>query len=265
MKPRLWLVLATFAVTAAACSSERRTSGEASAATGAAAPPAKTAVRDAGPVDAPRAELKQHMSLHFAAVSELQRAIVRGYLDEAKKLARWILEHSEKVPEKWQPFVDELHAAAREVAGAPDLPTAGRLAARLGRACSRCHEDLTAVVSFTWSPAPDDEPVLRTQMLRHQWAAARLWEGLVGPSDEMWTQGATVLASTRLDLGTATTAAAAELDRADVSALTAKVRELATRAGQLAEQDARARLYGDLLVTCASCHQLVRPRPAPGP
>jgi len=39
---------------------------------------------------------------------------------------------------------------------------------------------------------------LQLQMRRHQWAAARLWEGLIGPSNEMWSQGTGFLATTEL-------------------------------------------------------------------
>lgn len=255
MTPSPWILLALLPASLA-CSTSREPTGAAQAAPA----PAKAKVRDAGLPDASPAEVKAHMRAHFAAVSELQRAIARGHLDQARALARWLLEHEEKPGEGWQPFLSELRAAAREVASAPDLPTAGRLAGRLGRACSRCHEDRGAVVSFTWTPAPDDEPTLRAQMERHQWAAARLWEGLVGPSNEMWSQGATVLAGTRLDRP-----ATARADDATLGALVAQVRELATRAGQLSDHDARGKLYGELLSTCASCHQLARPRPVPGP
>lgn len=199
-------------------------------------------------------DVKAHMRAHFAAVAELELALVRGQLEQARALARWLLEHEEKPAEGWQPHLDELRAAAREVVAAADVPTAARPTGRLGRACSRCHEARAAVVSFGWSPPPDDEPALRAQMDRHQWAAARLWEGLVGPSDEMWSQGTTVLASTRLDAQVAP-------ERADVSTLVARLREQATRAGQTSSGDARGKLFGELLSTCTSCHQLVRPQP----
>jgi hypothetical protein len=215
------------------------------------------------PADGAPAEaetLKDHMRAHFAAVSELQRAIARGHLDEARALASWIGDHDETLLEGWQPYVDELRAAARSVAAAPDLPTAGGLAARLGRACSQCHEARAAVVTFAWDLAPPNEPALAAQMKLHQWAAARLWDGLVGPSDALWAEGATALATVQLD----TLAAAHGTARGDVDALAVQVHELATRAVNTSDHDARAELYGQLLSTCAGCHALVRPRPVPG-
>jgi len=213
----------------------------------------------AAPADAQ--QLKQHMRVHFATISELQRAIARGHLDEAKHLAEWLGTHDEPVPAEWAPYVTELHAAAKEVQAANSLPLAASVAARLGRACSTCHEAQGAYVTFAWEPAPDETAQLASQMKRHQWAAARLWEGLVGPSDELWSEGAGVLSTAHLD----TVQAAKGSPRGDVPALAARIRELSTRAVTTTDHDARGTLYGELLSTCAGCHVLVRPDPVPGP
>jgi len=230
---------------------------------GSAAAPASVTPRDAASPDARAdvAALKHHMMTHFAAASELERAIARGRLAEARWNAQWLLDHDEPLLDGWRPFVDEMRAAARAVVQAVDLPAAAALAPRLGLACSRCHEARAAVVTFAWEPPVDDEPALKIQMQRHQWAAARLWEGLVGPSDEMWSEGTSVLSTARLDAASITGGA----PRGDVAALAAKVRELAGRARAVTGHDERATLYGELLSTCAGCHQLVRPNPAPGP
>lgn len=221
-----------------------------------------SAVNVSPPPDAAEPQtLKEHMRRHFAAISELQRAIARGHLDAAKELATWLGAHAELPQEGWQVYLDELHTAAAGVAGAKDLPTAASLAARLGRACSKCHEARDAIVTFAWEPAPEDGTAVATQMKRHQWAAARLWDGLVGPSDQLWSEGAEVLATTHLDAFQA----AGSTNRGDVAALAANVRAIAARAGKVADHDARAVLYGELLSTCAGCHQLVRPNPVPGP
>lgn len=210
-------------------------------------------------VDAAPVEVREHMRAHFGAVADVERAITRGLLDRAREDARYIVEHDEPSGAAGAPFVAEMKRAAQAVIDAKDLPTAGASAAVLGRACSRCHEATTAVIAFAWEPQPEPDGTLRVQMQRHQWAAARLWEGLVGPSDEMWTQGSEALAAAELDA----LAAARGVARGDVQALAGHVRELATRAKTLRSGDERAALYGDLLSTCAGCHQLVRPAPAP--
>ncbi|MBL0214322.1 MAG: hypothetical protein IPQ07_10585 [Myxococcales bacterium] len=203
----------------------------------------------------------EHMTEHFTVIVELQHAIATGKLDEAQRQARWLIEHELPAREGWPMFVDDMKAAAQQVVEARDLPAASVLAARLGRTCSQCHERQAAVVTFPWEPAPEQSSVLAVQMRRHQWAAVRLWEGLVGPSDEMWKQGAEVLSTTQLD----TVAAAGGVARGDVPALAAKVRELAVRATSTSDHNQRATLYGELLSTCSGCHQLVRPVPVPGP
>ncbi|MEO7731910.1 MAG: hypothetical protein ABIY55_13115 [Kofleriaceae bacterium] len=218
-------------------------------------------VHDAAAAPPDASTVQQHMREHFAAASELERAIARGHLDEARDRARWLLEHDEPMLDGWQPFVAELRAAARDLIAAPDLPTAAALAARVGRACSRCHDAKHAVVSFAWEPVLDEAPALQVQMKRHQWSAARLWEGLVGPSDEMWNEGTSLLAVAKLDVLLATSGT----PRGDTAALADKVRRLSQRAGKVTDHDERATLYGDLLSTCAGCHQLVRPTPVPGP
>ena len=225
-------------------------------------------VAPVGPVptpDAPQAaeptEVQKDMRAHFAAVVDLQKAIVRGKLDDARGHARFVVAHEEPVIEGGAAYAADMKRAAEAVIAAPDLPTAGSQAAVLGRTCSRCHEATSAVIAFAWEPQPELDGSLRTQMQRHQWAAARLWEGLVGPSDEMWTQGSEALAAAELDA----LAAARGIARGDVQSLAAHVRTLATRAKTTTDHAARATLYGDLLSTCAGCHQLVRPTPVPGP
>ncbi|MGE0403616.1 MAG: hypothetical protein AB7T06_43320 [Kofleriaceae bacterium] len=213
--------------------------------------------------DEPRepATVKEHMKSHFAAVVAVERAIVRGRLADAREGARALLAHDEPAIEGGAPFVADMNDAAAALIAAPDLPTAGTFAAALGRTCSRCHEATRAVIAFAWEPQPDPAPSLRVQMQRHQWAAARLWEGLVGPSDEMWRQGTEALAATELDA----LAAGRGVARGDVDALAAQVRELARSAATAGDGDARAALYGRLLSTCAGCHQLVRPEPVDAP
>lgn len=220
----------------------------------ASAPPGSLAETGRPPGTPPGAELRQQMLAHFAAVSALARAVVLGQLEEARRQARWLLDHDEPLAEGWQPFVDEVRAGALAVAEAPDLPTAGAVTARIGRACSRCHEARAAAVGFAWEPEPAEAPTVAAQMQRHQWAAARLWEGLVGPSDEMWAEGSRVMAGTRLDLAKIAPGA----PRGDLAALAGAVRDLAQRAAAVTHHDERSALYGELLATCAGCHVLAR-------
>ena len=217
--------------------------------------PARDAAVDAAPSpDADTTTVRQEMQAHFTLVVDVQRAITRGHLDAARESARALLAYDAPDIEGGAPFVADMKQAATALVAAKDLPTAGTLAAVLGRTCSRCHEATNAVIAFAWEPQPEPDPSLRVQMQRHQWAAARLWEGLIGPSDEMWNQGAAALTATHLDQIAAQTKAGAT----DVAPFAATVRTLARRAGTTTDEDARAILYGDLLKACASCHRVAR-------
>lgn len=205
----------------------------------------------------PDATLKDHMREHFAAITEIQRAVVRSNLPAAQSAARYLAEHAEHgAVAGWKPYVDALRQAATAVANAQDIPTAGVAAATLGHTCAQCHSAHSAIVTFAWEPQPEGDDSPAAQMRKHQWAAARLWEGLVGPSDQMWTEGASALASADF----AKVTAQAKARGADVAGFAKTVKALAKRAGTITEEDARAKLYGDLLKTCASCHQLTRDR-----
>lgn len=215
--------------------------------------PARTGAGDA---TAPAATLRSHMREHFAAITALQSAITHGQLDQAKVSARWIVEHDEGTPAEWEAQIAAMRAAASEVIAATNLTEAASLAGTLGRTCADCHEAHHVTVAFSWTEPPQDAPDLASQMRLHAWGAVRLWEGLVGPSDELWHQGASTLAATHLD-----SAPNARGDRhRDIPVYAERVRDVAAYANTQHTSEARARVYGELLATCAGCHALTRPR-----
>jgi hypothetical protein len=202
-------------------------------------------------------QVRDHMTAHFAGAVELQTAIAHGRLADAQDQARWFVAHDMDVPLEWRPYVDEMRDSAMRVVRARDVATAGMQLGRLGRACSSCHEAESASIAFPHVPLPSDEATLATQMARHEWAAARLWEGLIGPSDQLWQQGARVMATARLDVAKSMHAK----PNADVAELAERLREQTTQAIGIMDRASRAQLYGELMDTCASCHSIVRPAP----
>jgi hypothetical protein len=82
------------------------------------------------------------------------------------------------------------------------------------------------------------------RMTRHRWAADRLWEAIVGDSDDAWREGLDVLAATPLDFGVDRAPFARELQRIANNARRSKAPAASTRAAT----------YGELLVTCAGGH-----------
>lgn len=219
-------------------------------------------VVDAGSLDASSTEVARHMAEHLTRASRMQEAVVRGQLEIARDEARWLVAHPEHVAvSDGSAAVARFRTAAEAVVAAPDLPAMAGATARLGAACAACHEERGVMVAYAWAALPDDEPALARQMQRHQWAAARLWEGVVGPADELWRTGASTLATLRLDVGSLAAGADAEA----VKAALARVRSLSAQAGAVRDQPSRVSLYGELLTTCVGCHAAVRPAARPMP
>jgi cytochrome c553 len=200
------------------------------------------------------AAAQQRMHTRFAATATIRTSIALADTERANAEAKLIAQLAEPdfLPE-WQPYVDGVRRAAAQVAIAADPIAAAKMTALLGRRCAQCHEASGAKIAFPKVPRPSDSPRLRTQMTDHEWAAARLWEGLVGPSPALWSAGASALVDGRI----AIVAEGGELGVADD---VARLRLYATRAKKADTLDARAELYGQILGTCARCHAAIRDR-----
>ncbi len=191
------------------------------------------------------------MEVHFVTANDMQRAIMHGDLEAAKSHARWIVENTvnDHLPVRWRPNVPPITKAARGVMNAPDLVSAAASAGEMAAACGHCHRQMGMPLTFAAKDAPPGPWDQRSHMKRHQWAADRLWEGLVGPSDESWRRGAKALLETPL---------LRDADRVsgpnDKQALADRVHALGSSAISTTDPAQRAGLYGELLGTCATCH-----------
>ena len=90
-------------------------------------------------------------------------------------------------------------------------------------------------------------------MIRHLWAADRLWEGLVGPSEEAWRAGALAMAETQAELASEFRASSAA---GRIGAFLEEVSLLAKEAVDAEGLEDRADVYGRLLGTCDRCHSV---------
>lgn len=203
------------------------------------------------------AAANHRMHQRFTAAQRLELAVVHGDLDGAHADARELTELDE--PEalaRWQPYFAGIRDAARQIEATPGIVGAARLTATLGRRCARCHEAIGARIAFPVEPTPPGDPKLVLQMVRHQWAAEQMWQGLIGPSDARWRAGARALSQAPLDIVAQAVTPSSDLDIDDV----ARVRLYARRAETTGGQDARADLFGTMLGTCAHCHAVLRDR-----
>ena len=150
----------------------------------------------------------------------------------------------------WRGKVDALNAAARAESTTADVLAASRGLSAVARTCGSCHQSL-GPVAIVGDLVPDDGGVI-PRMKRHEWAATKLWVGLVVPSDAAWEAGAALLAEAPL---------APELLTPDKSpaprvvALVQSVHDLAVRASRAKSTEDRVDVYADLVATCSGCHE----------
>jgi cytochrome c553 len=204
--------------------------------------------------ETPAESVSEHMSEHFTHVKDIQEAVIAGNLDGLMEPAKWMTEHevAEGLPKGWEPYVAEMKKAAQAVGEASDLAQAAAATASMAETCGACHEAMNVTPQFSaGSPVPDDTGTV-PHMIGHMWAADRMWEGLIIPSNEDWMNGVEVLVGAPLHSeGLSDDASMKE----ELESLAKRVHELAAEGRDTEGLDARAKLYGRFLATCAECHQ----------
>ena len=196
---------------------------------------------------------QEHMHSHLDQVSAIKSAVIAGNLAGVREPAHWLATHKEPggLLGSWKTHVDKMQNSAQKAADAKDLATAAVAVSEIGSACGDCHQASGFSVSFgVDSRPPEENQSLMTQMQRHLWAADRMWEGLIGPSDKAWTEGTRILAEVQLQ--------AADIDDTDsqVPELLQRVQQLGEKGANLPATENRGALYAEFLSQCASCHAL---------
>ncbi len=200
----------------------------------------------------------QHMRDRFQDLRSIERYLLAGELDAVRDYATALaLDRTDPTLAAWAPARARMQEAARELATAATLEDATRLQPVLAEACGGCHLAAGRGPRFEPDPAPDDGPTAEARMARHQWGADRLWEALVTPSDDAWAAGLDVLAVTPLPVRALTTVAPPGT-AAPIAELGLTLQRQATAARTAGDAPARAHAYGQMLLTCARCHQLVK-------
>ncbi len=191
-----------------------------------------------------------HMHQNFDLLRAIERLLIKGKLEEARTFAAAIASApDEPAHGPWATYQVTIRDRAAAVAKATDVPDALRKTALIGAACGNCHDDQVVKLALDSVPVlPPDAPSLDARMARHRWAADRLWEGVVGNSDQAWRAGLDVLAAKPFEEPANRAGIARQLQRqADAARRPAP--------GKLID---RATSYGEILATCASCHTAKR-------
>lgn len=200
--------------------------------------------------------LRAHMHENFDLVRAIERLLIRGKLEEAARLATAIAEvPGAPAHGSWAAQSVLVRDRAAEVARATTVERACMAEAKLAAACGGCHIEAAVAPEFrAFPPVPAETGTIAGRMQRHRWAADRLWEGVIGGADEPWQAGLEVLAAAPLDFGDR---------RKEQQALAGDLQRLAGTARKLkiTSIDVRAKAYGEMLATCASCHTLAPASP----
>lgn len=215
-------------------------------------PPAKPAPGNASELAQQIIAVRDRMHTRLNAIRGIGNAIALSDLAQAQTEGRMLaaLEDPEVLPQ-WQPFLAQVRIAGEQLGQAKDIATAAPAAARLGALCGSCHQTVSGQATYSAAEQPVPGTTLASQMANHQWAAARMWDGLIGPSEARWMQGAQGLSSIKIDV--------AEIE-VKLEIWTSKVRQLATAAKTMPAGDGRVTLFGNLLMACAGCHAEIRDR-----
>ena len=203
-----------------------------------------------------------HMHEHLTRIGTIKAAIVAGRLADVQEPATWLADHEtvEGLPPDFESYVAQMRSYARHVIEAEDLAAAAAAVSKMAKTCGNCHlvNGVNLEFGYDQEPREDVEDVV-THMQRHQWAADRLWEGLIGPSDTAWSRGADMLIDVPLAADDVT---AVSEHHAEIIKIARRVHALGGISTETVTPDARSELYAEALGLCAACHVLLGRGPA---
>lgn len=209
--------------------------------------PAALAPTDAG--------IREHMREHFESIRSIERAIIVGDMDTARKVAATLAEHPAIELVDYAEEIEAVRVAAAALAKSESLEKMAQGGAQLASLCGHCHLVTTSITTFEWSEPPPEVGTASERMQRHLWAMERLWEGLVGPSELSWREGSRVLQASPFPADQLPIKK--DLQPAAKKHL-ASIAALAVRAGAATEKAEQVKIYGELLSTCSGCHAHLR-------
>jgi len=188
---------------------------------------------------------------HYGQVDVIREAVIAADVPATREPARWLSTHEgRQYPPEAAPSLEMMRDEARTMLGHTDILPVARTLGRMGVACAACHTALEADVKFPVELPPPSSTNPAVQMRRHAWAVDRLWEGLAGPSNAAWIAGLGALTGMPVDFG----------GNEQANRLAARVQDLGVQAREVTNPGRRADVYGDLLETCALCHDALRIR-----
>lgn len=213
------------------------------------------------PATAEDASVADHMHEHHAAMIKIQNAIIAGSLAGTREPATWLSNHDEPdgLPAAGDVFVAAVREAANSVLEAEDIESAAEATSHMGLACGSCHLASDVVVQFDDVDQPSDQIKNKPHMQRHQWAADRMWEGLIGPSDPAWSRGANLLFESPVKPDVL----AAHGGGDEVVVMSRRIHQLAGNASVVSDPAEKAEIFAEFIANCGACHTELGQGPKP--
>jgi cytochrome c553 len=210
--------------------------------------------QEVGAVD--ESDVATHMHEHLNRITTIKSLIIMGKLDGVREPAAWLAEHEAVagLPANFEPYVGLMREYAREVYNAADLKSAAISVSGMARTCSNCHLVNEIEIEFGYDQIPSEWSDTVSHMQRHQWAADRLWEGLIGPSDAAWHRGTDMLIDVPLHPEDVVDGASDDVDTEALDRIARRIHVLAGQGTNARTPTQRSELYGEMLGLCAECH-----------
>ncbi|MGD2120663.1 MAG: hypothetical protein PVJ76_02915 [Gemmatimonadota bacterium] len=193
------------------------------------------------------------MHRNLSKTVDIQTGVVQGDLGKAQKAAAWLLDREDEmvVPPEGVEYQRAMLSSAARIMEAAELRTVAMETGHLAGGCGSCHLAVKAGPRFVVGNEAPSGTSQEAQMIRHLWAADRMWEGLVGPSDQAWEAGAKAMAETQPALARVFRASTS---MAEPEGFLREVNSLANEATTATSLAEKADVYGRLLNTCNRCH-----------
>jgi len=197
-----------------------------------------------------------HMHELLSRITVIKSLIIMANLDGAREPAAWLADHETVagLPANFEPYVGLMREYAREINNAPDLKSAAIPVSQMARTCSNCHLANDIEIEFGYDQVPAEWSDTVSHMQRHQWAADRLWEGLIGPSDTAWQRGTDMLVDVPLHPDDVMDEPSEDVDSEALERIARRIHVLARQGTNARTPTQRSELYGEMLGLCAECH-----------
>ena len=201
-------------------------------------------------------DVATQMHEYLGRITTIKSLIIMGNLDGAREPAIWLADHEAVagLPADFEPYVGLMRQYSRGVNNATDLISAALAVSGMARTCSSCHIANEVAIEFGYDQVPAEWSDTVSHMQRHQWAVDRLWEGLIGPSDNAWNRGMDMLVDVPLHADDVMSEDSADADAAALDRMARRVHALTRRGTTATTPTARADVFGELLGLCAACH-----------